>query len=77
MEKDLLEIIKNTVGCEYISDLCVGTYKHKAKSFLRNAYIQNYPLNVLSDAAQYIYGTNIKFSSRDEAIEFFRRECNE
>ena len=74
MEKDLFEMIKNAVGCEYISDLRFGMNNRKAQVFLRNADIENYSLSVLSDAAQYIFSTNIKFSSKGEATGFFRSE---
>lgn len=76
MENDLFEKLRSAVGCEYISDLRFGINNNKAQAVLKNANIENYPLSVLSDAAQYIFGTRIKFASQYEATNFFRSKNN-
>ncbi len=73
---DLLERIKEAVGCEYISDLCGESYNAEARKALLSIDPDGYSLSELSDAANYIFSRKTGFASPDEAKEFFCAEKN-
>lgn len=68
---NLIERIKEAVGCEYISDLRAEDYNAEAKKALLSINLEEYPLSELSDAADYIFSKKTGFASLDEAEEFF------
>ena len=68
---ELLEKLRNRLGCLYISDLRYEPYKLLAKQELQTLNLQEYTLRVLTDAAQYLYETNTHFESYAEAAHFF------
>ena len=59
-EKDLLEFLKYTFGCTYISDLRIEPYNNKSKILLEKLDLGCYSLNQIRDAIEYIYSTHIK-----------------
>ncbi len=59
----LLEMLKVTVGCTYISDLCIEPYNARAKAILRTIKPESYPLDMLSDAVEYLYGEMVCFKT--------------
>lgn len=69
MEMSLLEELAGQLGCMYLSDL------HRAKPWwvgrcLRNLHAETYSLWEWNDAAQYLTGMEIRFSSQEAAKEF-------
>ena len=71
----LLEMLKAAVGCTYISDLCREPYNARAKAILRTIEPESYPLNVLSDAVEYLYGGMVCFRTY-EGFKIFL-DCTE
>lgn len=68
---ELLEKLGKRVGCLYISDLRYEPYKLLAKQELQALNLQEYALQELTDAVQYLYETNTHFESYAEAAQFF------
>lgn len=67
---DLFETVKDTVGCDYISDLRFGKYNRTTKRVLKKIDLNEYPTNQLIDMAEYMYGKKVK--SREEAIAILK-----
>lgn len=57
----LLEILKATVGCTYISDLRIEPYNARAKAILRTIEPESYPLDMLAETVEYLYGGMVVF----------------
>ncbi len=71
MEKDLFEEVAATLGCDYISDIKTEAYNARAKRMLANVDYKKYPLRVLNDIYEYVYGGKADFSDYDEAEKAF------
>lgn len=54
-ELDLLELLRYTIGCTYISDLRTEPYNAKARLVLRQFNLKKFPCNQISDVFEYIY----------------------
>ena len=54
-DADLLELLKHTIGCEYISDLKFEPYNNRAKLILNQLNLDEYPSKQLEDVFEYIY----------------------
>lgn len=74
MSGDIFDALIRCVGCEYISDLRFGPNNLKARNCLAETDLNMYPLSALSDAATYIFGKEIHFSSVEDAKNFFDTE---
>ena len=68
---DLLEDLKKSVGCEYISDLRFAPFNCIAREKIAFMKLEDYPAPMLCDAANYLYGVNVDFSSAEHAKKFF------
>lgn len=55
MKKELLERIKDEVGCEFISDLHFGKRNEAARAVFENMDLGEYSTYEVSDAKEYIY----------------------
>lgn len=55
MKKELLERIKDEVGCEFISDLHFGKCNEAARAVFENMDLNGYSPYEVSDAKEYIY----------------------
>lgn len=68
---ELLEWLRRSVDCEYISDMKYGSNNRIARLIIKKADFSKYSMDELSDAANYLYGKDVSFSSADEAKAFF------
>jgi len=66
---DVFETLKNTLGCEYISDLKFEPFRTKAMRALKSMELNALSLSELEDIAQYLYGKT-DFKSRDDILQF-------
>lgn len=57
---DLLEFLKYTLGCTYISDLRTNPYRDKAKLILSKLNLNKFSLKQLTDVFKYIYMNTLK-----------------
>lgn len=72
---ELLEWLRESVDCEYISDMRFGTdNKLAATMLLKDIDFSKYTPDEISDAASYICGKDIKFNTIEDARNFF---CND
>lgn len=71
MYKDLFEVLRIHVGCDYISDLQYGENNRSAKEFMTTVDLSQWPLDILSDVAEYLFRKKQKFDSFDQARLFF------
>lgn len=55
VKKELLERIKDEVGCEFISDLHFGKSNEAARAVFENMDLSEYSPYEVSDAKEYIY----------------------
>lgn len=69
---DLLEKLKENIGCAYISDLRFAPWRERARSAIAELDLQTYPLTALSDAADYLYGEARVFAGVYAAQTYFR-----
>lgn len=72
-KQELLEMLRDRLGCLYLSDLRTGKMPRLAGEILRQIRPEDYTLAELSDAAFYLYGKKEAFSAYKEAKLFFRR----
>lgn len=70
-EIDLFEEIKCDLRCEYISDIRYEPFLSLAKNIMKHKKFDKYPLSMLSDIAEYLYGNKVVFHRLDEAVSFF------
>jgi len=72
MNKDLFEEIALCVGCDYVSDLRREPFNRFAKEMLAQSIdLDGYPLGVLSDIYEYLYGKNVVFETYAQAKTAF------
>ena len=71
MYKDLFEVLRIHVGCDDISDLQYGENNRSAKEFMTTVDLSQWPLDILSDVAEYLFRKKQKFDSFDQARLFF------
>ena len=71
-QRDLFEELRELLLCCYISDMRNEPFRSAAKETLAGMQLRDYPLRALSDAAEYLYGVNLKFDDYAQAEEFFR-----
>ena len=64
---ELLEWLRISVGCDFISELRFGANNELARLFIKTADLEKYTMAELSDSANYIFGQNIKFNTLEEA----------
>ncbi len=69
---DIFEKLRDMLSCQYISDLRSEPNRTKAKKILKYISLQEYPVEMLSDLAEYLYGRKIEFASMQQAVMFFR-----
>jgi len=69
---DLLESLQELVHCTYISDLRFAPYQDQAKRELLKMDISHYPLPVLEEGIEYLFGVKLHFFSMDEAVRFLK-----
>lgn len=58
-DNDLLEFLKYTLGCTYISDLRTEGYNYKAKLILSKLDFRNYSLKQIAEAYKYVYADEL------------------
>ncbi len=75
-KEDLFEYLARRLGCEYISDMTRGLYNQKARQVMAELDCSRYPLDVLNDVAEYLYGKKHCFETVGEATRFFRSMAN-
>ena len=59
MEEDLLELLREKVGCAYISDLHLKEYNEKARMVFEKMDVSGFKTSVVDDAREYLFGINI------------------
>lgn len=72
-QRDLFSELRELISCSYISDLRYEPYKSAAKVALSRLNLTEYPLPALCDAAEYLYGVNLKFEDYAQAKVFFEK----
>lgn len=72
---ELLEWLRISVGCDFISELRFGENNELARLFIKTADFEKYTMAELSDSANYIFGQNIKFNTLEEARSFFLKHA--
>ncbi len=70
MAKDLFEILREKVRCEYISDMKSEPYKSIAKKHLSEMDLSVYGLEVLNDACNYFYENTPPFNDIKDAVNY-------
>ena len=70
MEKDLLLVLSEKIGCMYLSDLKFIEDKGKIKSELKKILPQDFTLKQWNDAITYLTGQEKEFSSKIDAKRF-------
>lgn len=60
---EILEWLRESAGCRYISDLRYGVNNKFAKTAIKGIDLSRYTLHEISDAVNYIYGNDIKFDT--------------
>lgn len=76
MKQNLLDMMKNTIQCEYISDLRFSIYNKQARSFLENINAYDYSLSHLANAVCYIFGVKEEFKTYEDVVLFLKNEKN-
>lgn len=72
--KDLFEFLRVATKSDYINDMRSGINNYCARELMKTVKYENYPLSVLSDAAEYLYGKKTDFKSAEEAKKFFEMQ---
>ena len=70
MEKELLLVLSEGIGCMYISDLRYVEDKGRINSKLKQLPPQDFPIEQWNDAVKYLTGQDKTFDSAIEAKEF-------
>lgn len=60
---EILEWLRESAGCRYISDLRYGANNKFAKTAVKGIDFSEYTLHEISDVINYIYGNDIKFDT--------------
>lgn len=68
---EILEWLRESAGCRYISDLRYGANNKFAKTAVKGIDFSEYTLHEISDAINYIYGNDIKFDTIAD-VKLFR-----
>lgn len=72
MNKDLFEEVALRIGCRYVSDMRDEPFRRFAKETLAQSIdLGEYPLGVLSDMYEYLYGKKVNFETYDQAKNAF------
>lgn len=72
MNKDLFEEVALRIGCRYVSDMQDEPFRRFAKETLAQSIdLGEYPLGVLSDMYEYLYGKKVNFETYDQAKNAF------
>ena len=67
----LFEVLKEKVGCAYISDLRREPCLSEAKGQMRKLSVETFSIRELTDIAEYLYGEKPDFSDTQAARSFF------
>lgn len=71
---DIFLLLKETVGCEYISDLHIEPYNRIAKRLLKSIVLEEYSLHTITDLINYIYDEKIDFATIAQVKEFLKKK---
>ncbi len=71
---EILELLRESAGCRYISDLRYGVNNKFAKTAVKGIDFSRYTLHEISDAVNYIYGNDIKFDTITDVKLFLSTE---
>lgn len=72
MKKDLLEVLKNIIGCTYISDLMFEPYKSQVLIILQSLELTDFSLNEFSDFSEYFFSEKQDFTDYGQVSAFFK-----
>lgn len=70
-KKELFEIVRERLNCDYVSDLRVEPYRHKAIDVMHEMNLKQFSLVSLEDMAEYVSDKDVKFDDYAEAETFF------
>lgn len=70
---DLFEEIRETLGCDYISDIRMGAALHDARRIIARKDLSAYPARVLADISDYLYGKNMFQAKKNDIIAFLKK----
>ncbi|MGN0492011.1 MAG: hypothetical protein ACI4F7_00030 [Acutalibacteraceae bacterium] len=71
---DIFEQLKESAGCEYISDLRFSPFKERALKQLPFLPIEELTVFQLNDLASYFYNSTSRFEDKNAALAFFKEK---
>ncbi len=69
---DLLEKVRNLLGCEYISDMRSERFLKTAKRIVSTIDLTLYSAKELADMTEYLYDKQIYDKSKNEIITYLK-----
>jgi len=73
-QKDLFEVIRNKIECEYISDIRFGENRNNAIKTANQINPEDFGLNQWSDLANYLCKKHISFRDYGQVKEYFAKK---
>lgn len=74
---DLFEEIREALGCEYISDIRIGTALRDARRIVAQKDLTAYSVRELADISEYLYGKEMYEAEKSDIITFLRNGYTE
>lgn len=71
---ELLEWLRNGVGCAFISDMRSDRNNKAAKQRLCSADLSEYSLAEIADAVRYLYDLNVRFPDKASIALFLQAQ---
>ena len=71
---DLFEKMRNSLQCEYISDIQKGDNLNKARQTVASFDLNDCSLNELRDMAHYLYSQNCSDANKAEVIALLKAQ---
>lgn len=68
--KDLLDILWERIGCDYLSDLKYDPYRTQVPYFIKKDEIENFPLKDYEEMASYLFEDKRSFSNYDDVLQY-------
>ena len=73
---DLFEIVRNKLGCEYISDMRSSqSMRKKAKKIVAQLDLEPYTSHELADMVEYLYGKRVYEAEKVTLISFLKKSA--
>lgn len=72
MKKNLFEVLKDIIGCTYISDLMLEPYKPQVPIVLQSLGLTDFSLNEFSDLSEYFFSDKQDFTDYEQVSAFLK-----